>query len=281
MSFRAIELGDRHPLEAAAELVAPELQWVRIDRLMIDESYQRPLGKSNWHAIKRIAGAFSWQRFTPCLASPLEGDYYALIDGQHRTHAALMAGVAKVPCLVVPMDAQDQARAFASINGQITTMSTFHIYRAALAACEGWALACEGAVSAAGARLMTGNLSSSDKQPGQVYAVALVKQHVAAGRGESVTRALAALLQSEHGRSSPDLWTHAVLRPWIDAVHGLPDLSVADLAAFVDAKDLLTVGRGIDRMRAQPKYAGESRVKLFESVLTAMLKRWQAEGALS
>lgn len=39
---------------------APMLQWLAIDRLVIDNSYQRPLGAGNWKAIEEQSRAFAW-----------------------------------------------------------------------------------------------------------------------------------------------------------------------------------------------------------------------------
>ncbi|GAB5376491.1 MAG: hypothetical protein AcusKO_29530 [Acuticoccus sp.] len=42
----------------------PMLQWVPIELLVVDETYQRPLEPANLKAIQRIADAFSWSKFS-------------------------------------------------------------------------------------------------------------------------------------------------------------------------------------------------------------------------
>lgn len=120
---------------------APMLQWLPISSLVVDDGYQRDLKAGNWKAIRRIAAAFSWSRFSPVFVAPVEGGLYAIIDGQHRTHAAALVGIDTVPCQIVQMDPREQAASFAAINGLVTKVTIWNIYKAALAAGEAWAAA--------------------------------------------------------------------------------------------------------------------------------------------
>ena len=134
---------------------APMLEWLPIRKLVVDDRYQRPLTGTSWAAIRKIAGAFHWSRFAPVLVAPVEGGLYAIIDGQHRTHAAALCGFTSVPAMAVHMTAREQASAFTWVNGQVLRINQHQVYRAALAAGEDWALRCRDAVEAAGCRLMT------------------------------------------------------------------------------------------------------------------------------
>src|SRR5690606_21829714 len=141
--------------------------------LVVDDRYQRDLKTGNWAAIRRIAQQFRWSRFSPVLVAPVEGGRFAVIDGQHRTHAAAMCGHETVPCQVVQMDHAEQAASFAAVNGLVTKVSAGQVYKAALAAGTEWAVACHKAVTGAGCRLMTHNASGDAKKAGEVYALAL------------------------------------------------------------------------------------------------------------
>ena len=66
MNLRPIDI-DGRPILAASPGPAPMLQWVRVDQLVIDDAYQRPLGRANWTAIQKIAANFAWSRFHPLL----------------------------------------------------------------------------------------------------------------------------------------------------------------------------------------------------------------------
>ncbi len=83
MTYRTIDIGDRPSVQVDPG-PAPMLQWVKVSDLIIDDGYQRPLGKSNWTAIQKIAANFLWSRFQPLLLAPVEGGRFAIIDGQHR-----------------------------------------------------------------------------------------------------------------------------------------------------------------------------------------------------
>jgi ParB-like nuclease domain len=149
MTHRGIHV-DGRPIFAAEPGPAPMLHWLPIDRLIIDEAYQRPLGRNNWLAIEKIAANFQWSRFGPVLVAPITGGLYAIIDGQHRCHAAAMCGITEVPAMVVQVGIEEQSRAFAWVNSQTIKVTLFHVYKAALAAKEDWAIRADAAVAGGG-----------------------------------------------------------------------------------------------------------------------------------
>ena len=163
----------------------PIVSWVPIRRIRIDDSYQRGLLKRSWRAIDRIAEHFDWARFTPVLLAPIEGGLFALIDGQHRTHAANIAGHDEVPAMIVGMTKAEQARSFSWVNGSVAAITPLHIYKAALAAGETWALGSRDVVEEAGCRLMTSNKSAIQKRPGEVFAIKLIRSYVEDGAARS------------------------------------------------------------------------------------------------
>src|SRR5688500_473120 len=96
---------------------APMLQWLPIDQLVVDDSYQRPIQGGGKVNVQRIAENSRWSRFAPVVVSPVEGGKYAIVDGQHRTTAAALAGMSDVPCQIIVASAREQAEAFSAING--------------------------------------------------------------------------------------------------------------------------------------------------------------------
>jgi hypothetical protein len=113
---------------------APQLQWLPIDQLVIDESYQRDITAQGRKNVRAIAENFSWTFFAPVIVSPIEGGRYAVIDGQHRTTAAALVGVKEVPCALVIADKVTQAKAFRAINAQVTKMHSLPLFHARVAA---------------------------------------------------------------------------------------------------------------------------------------------------
>lgn len=234
--FREIELlGDVLP---PRDREAPLIQWLPLDQLVIDDIYQRPLTAKGRGVIRRMAGAFDWGLFSVLRVAPIEGGRFAVIDGQHRAHAALLAGVREVPCSVMRADAARQAAVFVAMNTTATRLDGTQIYRAALAAGDDWAVRADAAVAAAGCRLMTFKRSYFTRKRGEVYCVAAIRRFVEDGRDRAVTRALAALVAA--GSDGPDCMGNP-LKIWIDvvAVHPLvPDAVLADFLAEVDIAHL-------------------------------------------
>jgi hypothetical protein len=108
---------------------APQLQWIAIGDLVVDTRYQRDLGKTGGKNIVRIAREFEWAKFAPVVVAPIEGGQWAIVDGQHRTTAAALRGITKVPCQVIIADQRKQAAAFAAINANVTEMSPMQVPR--------------------------------------------------------------------------------------------------------------------------------------------------------
>lgn len=236
--LREVTIGDATPVPPRDPGAAPMLQWVPVEALRIDDAYQRPLMRKNWATIRKIAAAFSWAKFAPVVCAPIAGGKFALIDGQHRAHAAMLCGFAEVPAQVVQMDASTQAGAFAAINGETIAMSLFNLYRADLAAGAAWAVEARAAVEAAGCTIATGNASYYDKKPRTLYAIAMVRKAIDEKRGALLTLALDGLARSESGDCT-DLWSAQILRPWIEAVALRPwllDAAHVDLAVLLDTK---------------------------------------------
>jgi hypothetical protein len=221
------------------------MQWLKVADLVIDDDYQRDLRKDNWTAIRRIAGRFQWSRFSPVFVAPVEGGKYAIIDGQHRTHAAALCGIEAVPCQVVQMTKEEQAASFAAVNGLVTKVTPWHILKAAVAAGEAWALDCRKVCADANCVLMMRNGSTADKKPGEIYALALVRNAVKNGHHASVTLALSGLRRSEFGKEA-EAYNNEILKPLFAAVVDRPWLAKAgiDLAPFLDRFDIYTA---IDR----------------------------------
>lgn len=143
----------------------PEQRWIEIALLRVDETYQRPIAGNGERNVRRIFKAFNWTMFAPVVVCPIEGGLYAIVDGQHRTTAALMCGITQVPCLVIQADGPAQARAFHAINGSTTAMSPGTLYKARLAAHDPEAVRISKIVEHANVRIHTTNPSWAYLKP--------------------------------------------------------------------------------------------------------------------
>ena len=281
MNYRSIDVSNRPIPEELPIEARPELLWIPIARLVIDDRYQRPLLEANWEIIHKIASRFTWTRCSPVMAAPIDDHRLALIDGQHRTHAAALVGHTAVPGAINHhLDPAAQAAAFAGINGEMTRVHPIQVFKAALAAGDSWAVTCQQVVAAAGCQLMTVQASSEKRQVRQVYAVSAIRQMVEAGHGELVTRALTALSRSTFGSQFVEAWTNEALKPLIAAVIATPKVRLGTLIPFIDHLDLARINGDVVRLRMQPGYSQRSQMALLTEMLTAMLQRWHREGGI-
>lgn len=289
MTYRTIDVS-REARVDLADQAAPMLQWAALADLVIDECYQRDLTPVSWKSIRRIASGFNWAHFGALAVAPIEGGRFAVIDGQHRAHAAAICGIEQVPVIVSRLPVGDQARAFAVINGSAIKVGPLQIYRAALAAGEAWAVDCRDVVEAAGCRLMTANATTSAKKPGQVFCVGAVRKWVAARAGAELTHVLRALLAhvkayhvgaaddpAMQGNIVAELFSAQVITPLVETLRAHPDLMAVDLAGFLDDVDLLAVlatGRKIARER------GDSNAKAAKvEMIVLRMRHWAREAA--
>lgn len=188
----------------------PMLQWLPIADLVVDESYQREMKGAGRKNVTAIAGAFRWIKFSPVVVSPVAGGKFAIIDGQHRTTAALLIGISHVPCQVVVADRARQAEAFAAINGQATRVGALHVFAAQVAAGEADALAVDEACKVAGVTIMRSPQSAQYLGKGETMAVGALKAiHQLYGRDTLVT---ALQCVTETSNNLPAILTACVIK---------------------------------------------------------------------
>lgn len=245
--YRTIDLTGMQPVTPASQ-PAPQLMWIEIKDLVIDDRYQRPLMDGNRIAIRRIASEFAWSRFSPVLVAPVEGGLYALIDGQHRAHAAALCGFDRIPAMVALVAPEEQALAFIEINTRQIRVTGHVVYRAALTAGEAWAIESRDRVEAAGCRLMTANWSQRHKKPGMVFAVDLIRRLVVAGKGGAVTAGLTALM--DYDPASIPNFSNALLAPFLGAA-GECDGTAEGWLSVLNAKRPWLVIENADRLSDQ------------------------------
>jgi len=88
--------------------------------LLVDTEYQREIGRRGAVNVVQIAEHFDWSKFAPVIVAPVAGGHFAIVDGQHRTTAAMLRDIKEVPCQLVQADRAKQAAAYAAVNGNVT-----------------------------------------------------------------------------------------------------------------------------------------------------------------
>lgn len=241
--FRAQDLRDQ---------AAPQLLRVDVSDLVVDRSYQRDISSAGKTSIRKIAANFDWAKFGPVLLAPVAGGKFAIVDGQHRAHAAAVCGITEIPAMVVPMSAQQQASAFSAVNAARVTINRCALYRASLAAGEDWAIACRAAVEAAGVVLATSLPTSGARKPKVVYCIGLIRKMVDGGEADAVTaglRGVARSLQAEDTRP----WDGGILGVWLPAVATNVRFLKLNLADCFDAIDIDAI---TDESRQRARLSG-------------------------
>lgn len=275
--LRSVEISGRPTVEPAPQ-AAPQLMWVKLSDLVVDDTYQRPLARNNWAAIDKIAANFRWSRFSPVLVAPIPGGRFAIVDGQHRAHAALMCGFDSVPAMIVPMEPAEQAKAFTWVNGQVTRVTPGQVFKAALASGEPWALRCRDFVEAAGCRLMTSHQKrAEDKKPGHLFCLGLVRKHVFGGTDWAVTAGLQAIRAYDGEKGRVALYSDHILQPWINAIATDIGFVSLDLADVLRRRDPFLVIEAADRMASAE--AGRPSVHLRVQAFVALLRQAQRGAA--
>ena len=268
----AIQYRDIDLLPVEVRLInqeAPQLKWLRISDLVIDPRYQRTIDKRGANNIAAIAQDFSWGRFSPVLCSPVSNTKYAIIDGQHRTHAARACGIEKVPAMVVNLTDEEQATAFVWVNASITAVTPLQIYKSSLAAGLPWAKECRDLVEETGCALMTTQYSAKAKMPKQVFCVGAVRKIVDRGDADTLAAVLSGMSKCDF--LEPYHYSAGILGAMVNALSSLSGVTAIKVAQFLEENDIAAIERSVNRLREQPAYFREPQ----KTLMTASIKaKW-------
>lgn len=195
--LRSFDVSSFNPVEPEGEVgCLPEMLWLRVSELRIDERYQRSVLGVGMTNIRHIAAHFRWNKFTAVCVARWEGTDY-VVDGQHRTYAAALRGIEKVPCLVVRMSPAEAADAFAAINGRTTAIHALTVWGARVAAGDKEAVALDAACRAEGVQIKRYPVPLLKMRPGQTVALGVLQRGLKV-HGETGLRLALRLLMTAH-----------------------------------------------------------------------------------
>lgn len=188
------DLGDinRNPIAPP-----PKISWIPVDRLVIDEGYQRAIGKRGRQNIVRLIQGWDWNCYKPLSVAPVEGrdGFYEVVDGQHSAIAAATHGAIELlPALVLSARSRaEKASAFLGINRDRVTLTAFALFRARLASGEPVAVEVGDALDQAGVVLVESlqAVSPGDTTTVRTAAVGTLSTLVRRGGGALLARLLA------------------------------------------------------------------------------------------
>jgi hypothetical protein len=161
---------DRRPSHLPPVGSQPSIEWVHLNRLSIDSTYQRSTeNDASRRLIASIATKFDWRLCAPLVVSRRSDDTLTIIDGQHRWLAARKRDdIPQLPCCVFRYEStKEEARMFIVANRARKPINRLDDYFAALAAADEDALEIQQLVTDAGLSIAR-NTSSAAWRPGEV-----------------------------------------------------------------------------------------------------------------
>ncbi|MEN6306019.1 MAG: ParB N-terminal domain-containing protein [Armatimonadia bacterium] len=189
----------------------PRLDFLPLAKLRIDENYQRTIERRGLATIVAICNAFDWNRFAPLIVAPVPGsDLYAVIDGQHRATAALLRGFDLVPCAIVNATALEQPGIFTAVNGNVTPITIFQLFKAARAAKAEWAVAIDQACARAGITPLVYPKPKSKINPFETMAIGTLRQAIIRFGVDEVADALKHA-RAQPGAAEPGFWNSGAI----------------------------------------------------------------------
>lgn len=197
--MRSIETSGYAKLKVPDSLgKVPKLEWVSISALVVDQQYQREITNVGRKNIRHIAENFNWSMFTTVMVAPIGGNRYAIVDGQHRTTAAALCGIQRVPCEIIEAVRGEQAAAFRAVNANTTRPHTVQLFHASVTAGEPAALKVVEVCKTAGIRIAR---SLGQLRDYETFCVGVIGKGIQRHGEAVVAMALKAIVHSGDGRA--------------------------------------------------------------------------------
>ena len=156
----------------------PDMDWIAIDKLIIDSSYQRDTSSKRSKAnVAKIVKNFAWAKLTPLTVAQLDNNTYAVIDGNHRLEAAKQLGdIDELPCWIIPnATTAGQADSFLDINLVRNPVNNWSIFKAQLARGDKKAVDVEAFLNACNIEVPFNGYCS---KPNHTLAIACISKHL-------------------------------------------------------------------------------------------------------
>lgn len=269
MNLRPITTGDYAAIETPHSFGRPQqLKWLPIASLVVDPEYQRDITLQGRTNVRRIAQAFNWSMFAPIVVASIGGDKYAIVDGQHRTTAAKLCGLDKVPCAIIEATRGEQASAFKAINGNVTRLSSIQLFHASVAAGDAAAVRVARVCKAADVVILRYPKAWDIIAPGETLTPVIIGRAIVKFGEEIATLALRTIRHAGGGQAG------ALRGPIIfgtaEVLHDHTEWRDADrLAQLFDTLDLFAMLN--ESVAAAAHTRGSSTIDQFEARLVAAI----------
>ncbi len=229
--FPIIPLAGEAPMVSVRGMIG-RLETLPIRDLFVDSVYQRAISQNSVRNIKRICSGFDWAKFLPVIVTEEDGRY-CIVDGQHRTTAALTIGIDAVPCYILSCSPSEAAAAFAAINGNVTPVKPVDIWFAELASGSKSAKAVQGVLDAASVKITR---KKEGFVVGETNSISVLRRAYDAYGPSTLTTILQCIVET--GNGNPGMIFGAVVNGIGRAIRTKPDL-LASPSKLFDAFDNL------------------------------------------
>lgn len=115
------------------------------------------------------------------------------------------------------MQPAEQANAFSAVNGNVTAVTGFNLFRAEIASGDTEAMALVALAEAAGCSVATANASSKNKRAGTIFFLGGIKD-LYRRHGDVLGTALSIVRKAEYWKSEAELWGGDILFPTLQAL---------------------------------------------------------------
>lgn len=209
----------------------PAVQFIGVERLAIDRSYQRGThSETSQRLIATIAAKWDWRLCTPLLVASRDGGLY-IIDGQHRWEAAKLRGdIQYMPCAVgAYTGSAEEAALFVAANRHRVRVNPMDMWRAAIAAGDDATVTIERLVAAAGLSIAR-TPQQAQLQPGELLCTGSLYSALRIHGAEKLEAALSAMGKAFNGQviTYSGMLLSAVLGLFVQAPEGFRPELLAD-----------------------------------------------------
>ena len=153
----------------------PVFEWLPLDRLTVDYSYQRNISNTAVNRIRKMVEGFQWADCQPLTVTRSIDGRHAVIDGQHRLFAMVLhPDIERAPCWIVPkVQVTEQAKTFVTVNKNRAGVNGCQLHHARVAAGEPEAILLQSICDTAGVRIS--KTGGGKQPPGQTAAIDSLK----------------------------------------------------------------------------------------------------------
>lgn len=179
----------------------PSIEWVSVESLSVDPTYQRSIDNAgSRRLIGSIAANFDWRLFAPMIVSRRPDGSKVIIDGQHRWAAAVRRGdLPHLPCCLFTYDTpEDEARMFIVANRARKAMNRLDDFYAALAAADEDAIEIHRLVTEAGL-VVSRSMSVAARNPGEITFTSSISAALRKHGEQVVSAALTSMSEAFEG----------------------------------------------------------------------------------